>query len=141
MDTEHATPPNDLFEAMIKEVAEVECMREAARVAVAGRTAARKSLRVGIRETDVAGEAEYAMRRAGAEGWVSATYVVSGSRSTIAHGPPSLKVIEDGDVVQVHVAPIAGGYTVDLCRTLFVGKVAAEAVKALEATLKRRTQA
>ena len=118
---------------MIKEVAEVECMREAARVAAAGMTAARKALRVGVREIDVAGEAEYAMRRAGAEGWASATYVASGSRSAIAHGPPSLKVIEDGDVVQVHVAPVASGYTVDLCRTLFVGKVTAEAAKALEA--------
>jgi Xaa-Pro dipeptidase len=108
-------------------------MREAARVAAAGMTAASKALRIGIREIDVAGEAEYAMRQAGAEGWASATYVASGSRSAIAHGPPSLKVIEDGDVVQVHVAPIARGYTVDLCRTLFVGKVGAEAVEAVEA--------
>jgi Xaa-Pro aminopeptidase len=117
---------------MIKEPAEINCMREAARVADAGMAAARKALRIGTREIDIAGEAEYAMRQAGAEGWASVTYVASGSRSAIAHGPASLKVIEDGDVVQVHVAPIASGYTVDLCRTLFVGNMASEATKALE---------
>lgn len=120
---------------MMKEPAEIECMREAARVADAGMAAARKALRIGTREIDVAGEAEYAMRQAGAGGWASATYVASGSRSAIAHGPASLKVIEDSDVVQVHVAPIANGYTVDLCRTLFVGNVASEAAKALETYL------
>ena len=120
---------------MIKEPAEIDCMREAARVADAGMAAARKALRIGTREIDVAGEAEYAMRQAGAEGWASATYVASGPRSAIAHGPASLKVIEHGDVVQVHVAPIASGYTVDLCRTLFVGNVASEAAKALETYL------
>jgi Xaa-Pro dipeptidase len=115
---------------MIKEPAEIDCMREAARVADAGMAAAKTALRISTREIDVAGEAEYAMRQAGAEGWASATYVASGSRSAIAHGPASLKVIADGDVVQVHVAPIACGYTVDLCRTVFVGNVASEATKA-----------
>src|SRR6185312_6617339 len=82
-------------------------MRDDARVAGVGMAAAKKALRIGTREIDVAGQAEYAMRLAGAEEWASATYVASGSRSAIAHRPPSLKVIEDGDVVQVHVAPIA----------------------------------
>jgi Xaa-Pro aminopeptidase len=121
---------------MLKEPAEIECMHEAGRVADAGMTAARNELRIGVREIDVAGAAEYAMRQAGAEGWASATYVASGSRSAISHGPPTLKVVENGDVVQVHLAPIARGYTVDLCRTLFVGNVAPEAAKALERYLK-----
>jgi Xaa-Pro aminopeptidase len=116
---------------MIKEPAEIDRMREAARVADAGMAAARQALRIGKREIEVAGEAEYAMRQAGAEGWASATYVASGARSAIAHGPASLKRIEAGDVVQVHLAPVAGGYTVDLCRTLFVGNVPFETAKAL----------
>ena len=117
---------------MIKEPAEVECMRAAARVAEAGMARVREVLAAGLREIDVAGEAEYAMRKAGAEGWASATYVASGARSAIAHGPASHKVIEDGDVVQVHVAPVSKGYTVDLCRTLFVGHPPAEAATAFD---------
>ena len=118
---------------MIKDAAEVSCLEEAARIADAGMAAAARAVRAGVRETDVAGEAEHAMRKAGAEGWASVTYVASGWRSAMAHGPPSLKVIEAGDAVQVHVAPIARGYTVDLCRTFLVEPVADEASRALRA--------
>jgi Xaa-Pro aminopeptidase len=115
---------------MLKEPAEVECLRDAARVAEAGMAAAVRAIRPGVRETDVAGEAEHAMRRAGAEGWASATYVASGWRSAMAHGPASLKAVEAGDAVQVHLAPIASGYTVDLCRTVLVGHVPEEVTAA-----------
>ena len=118
---------------MLKEDSEIECMREAAGVADIGMAAASKALRAGVREVDIAGEAEYAMRRAGAEGWASTTYVASGFRSAIAHGSPTLKAIADGDTVQVHLAPIARGYTVDLCRTFFVGRTGSEPEKALDA--------
>ena len=118
---------------MLKEPAEVECLKIAGRVADAGMAAAVQAIVPGVRETDVAGEAERAMRRAGAEGWASATYVASGWRSAMAHGPASLKVIEAGDAVQVHLAPIAAGYTVDLCRTVLVGHVADDIARATDA--------
>jgi Xaa-Pro aminopeptidase len=118
---------------MLKEPGEIACLEAAARVADAGMTSATRALRAGIIETDVAGEAEHAMRKAGAEGWASATYVASGWRSAMAHGPASLKRIEAGEVVQVHLAPIASGYTVDLCRTVMVGEGPAEASRAWRA--------
>lgn len=118
---------------MLKEPEEVECLRGAARVADEGMTAAVQAVRAGARETDVAGEAERAMRLAGAEGWASATYVASGWRSAMAHGPASLKRIETGDAVQVHLAPVASGYTVDLCRTILVDAVRPEVREALDA--------
>ena len=120
---------------MLKEPEEVECLQAAARVADEGMAAAVGAIRAGVREVEVAGEAEYAMRKAGAEGWASATYVASGWRSAMAHGPASLKAIESGDVMQVHLAPVARGYTVDLCRTIFVGQVLPEASAAYEAYL------
>jgi len=118
---------------MLKEPAEIECLKAAARVADDGMAAAAGAIRPGVRETDVAGEAEYAMRRAGAEGWGSATYVASGWRSAMAHGPASLKVIATGEAVQVHLAPIVTGYTVDLCRTILVGQAPAEVTAATRA--------
>ncbi len=118
---------------MLKEPEEVECLGVAARVADEGMAAAVQAVRAGARETDVAGEAERAMRRAGAEGWASTTYVASGWRSAMAHGPASLKAIETGDAVQVHLAPIARGYTVDLCRTILVEPVTADVTRALDA--------
>jgi Xaa-Pro aminopeptidase len=118
---------------MLKEPAEVACLQAAARVADRGMAAAAHVLRPGVPETEVAGAAEYAMRQAGAEGWASATYVASGWRSAMAHGPATTKRIEAGEVVQVHLAPIASGYTVDLCRTALVGRVPDEAARAATA--------
>ena len=118
---------------MLKESEEIECLIAAAQVAEAGMTAAVKATSPGVREIDVAGEAEHAMRKAGAEGWASATYVASGWRSAMAHGPASTKAIQAGDVVQVHLAPVASGYTVDLCRTVLVGQAPEEARRALDA--------
>jgi Xaa-Pro aminopeptidase len=129
---------------MLKDQAEIECLEAAARVADLGMAAAVRTIRPDVREIDVAAEAEYAMRRAGAEGWASATYVASGWRSAMAHGPASPKVIEAGDVVQVHVAPIVMGYTVDLCRTVLLGQgpeqtAAAAYVQAQEAGIAAAT--
>ncbi len=120
---------------MIKDSVEVELLREAARVADVGMDAAVRAARAGAVETMVAGEAEYAMRKEGAEGWATPVYVASGWRSSMAHGPASSKVIDVGDVVQVHLAPIVAGYSVDLCRTTFVGEVPGEATEALDVYL------
>jgi Xaa-Pro aminopeptidase len=125
---------------MLKEPGEVECLRAAAAIADVGMAAAAHAARPGVRETLVAGEAEYAMRKAGAEGWASATYVASGWRSAMAHGPASGKPIEAGEAVQVHLAPIARGYTVDLCRTILVGPVLDEMARAMDAYVAAQEQ-
>lgn len=120
---------------MFKDANEVALMTAAARVADIGMLAAAEATRDGTIERLVAAEAEYAMRQAGAEGWAAPVYVASGSRSSMAHGPASSKVIEAGEVVQIHIAPIVDGYSVDLCRTLFVGGVPMQAREALDAFL------
>jgi Xaa-Pro aminopeptidase len=125
---------------MLKEPGEIECLQTAAAVADAGMAAAARAVRPGVRETEVAGEAEHTMRKAGAEGWSSATYVASGWRSAMAHGPASTKPIEAGEAVQVHLAPIARGYTVDLCRTFLVGRVVDDMTKATEAYIEAQEQ-
>jgi Xaa-Pro aminopeptidase len=120
---------------MLKDDDEVALLRNASRVADVGMDAAAQAIRAGISETMVAAEAEYAMRKAGAEGWATPVYVASGWRSAMAHGPASSKVIEDGDVVQVHIAPLVEGYSADLCRTMFVGEVPRAARDALDVYL------
>lgn len=118
---------------MLKDPAEIECLKAAGKVADAGMSAAMRALRPGVREIEIAGEAELVMRKAGAEGWASATYVASGWRSAMAHGPASSKTVAAGDVVQVHLAPIVNGYTADLCRSFLIEPVAEDAAKALRA--------
>jgi Xaa-Pro aminopeptidase len=105
---------------MVKGAEEIERIGAAAEVAKAGMGAALEAVESGVTESQVAAEAEYAMRQAGAEGFWR-TYVSSGPRSTIAHGLPTLRKLETGDLVMIDVHPIADGYSADMCRTVCVG--------------------
>ncbi|MGD2177421.1 MAG: Xaa-Pro peptidase family protein [Anaerolineae bacterium] len=105
---------------MVKEAAEIERIAAAAEVAQIGMRAAVEGVGPCVTESQVAGEAEYAMRQAGAEGFWR-TYVASGPRTNIAHGLPTLRTLKAGDLVMIDVHPIADGYSADLCRTVCVG--------------------
>jgi Xaa-Pro aminopeptidase len=110
---------------MVKEAPEVERIAVAARVADAGMAAAIRAVRPGITESQVAAEAEYAMRQAGAEEFWR-TYVSSGPRTNIAHGLPTTRRIEAGDLVMIDIHPIVAGYSADQCRTVSAGSPTAE---------------
>lgn len=110
---------------MVKDAEEIERIRCAAKVAVIGMEAAIKFTRPGVTESQVAGAAEVAMREAGAEEfWRS--YVASGPRTSIAHGLPTTRVIEENDLVMIDIHPIVDGYSADICRTICAGKPTAE---------------
>jgi len=106
---------------MVKEPQEIERIRAAARVADVGMAAALEAIHPGITESQVAAEAEYAMRQAGAEEFWR-TYVSSGPRTNIAHGIPTRRVLQPGDLVMVDVHPIFDAYSADICRTVCVGQ-------------------
>ncbi len=128
---------------LVKDEGEIERIRDAARVAAAGIRAAIEAVKVGATESQVAAAAEFAMRNAGAdEFW--RTYVSSGPRSNIAHGIPTQRRLQAGDLVMIDVHPIVAGYSADLCRTVCVGRPSAEQqaaydlyVKAQRATVER----
>lgn len=126
---------------LVKDVDEIERIRAAARVAEAGMRAAIKSIKPGITESQVAAEAEYAMRQAGAVDFYR-SYVASGPRTSIAHGIPTLRRLQTGDLVMIDLHPVVNGYSSDMGRTVCVGEPTAEQqtaydlyVKALETTI------
>ncbi len=109
----------------VKEEEEIEQLRAAARVAVTGMTAAVVAVRPGMTESRVAAEAERAMRYAGAEEFWR-TYVSSGPRTNIAHGLPTNREIQAGDLVMIDIHPIVNGYSADICRTIAAGQPTTE---------------
>jgi len=128
---------------MVKDTEEIERIRTAAKVASAGMKAAVEAVKPGLTESQIAAEAEYAMRQAGAEEFYR-SYVSSGPRTAIAHGLPSLRKLEAGDLVMIDIHPVANGYSADLCRTICVGKPTGEQqsaydlyLKAQQATIKK----
>lgn len=110
---------------IIKDKEEIKRIKAAAKVGVKGMKAAVGALKPGMTESQVAAKAEYAMRRAGAEEFWR-TYVSSGPRTNIAHGLPTLRKLQVGDLVIIDIHPIVNGYSADICRTVCVGKPTAE---------------
>ena len=106
---------------LVKEPEELERIRSASRLADRGMAAAIAGAKAGKTESQVAAEAEYALRQAGAEGFWR-TYVSSGPRTSIAHGLPGARRLETGDLVMIDVHPILEGYSADICRTVCVGR-------------------
>jgi Xaa-Pro aminopeptidase len=105
---------------MNKDPEEIECIRSAARVASSAMTTTLQALHAGMTESQVAADAEYAMRQAGAEEFWR-TYVCSGPRTNLAHGLPTNRKIMPGDLVMIDIHPIVDNYSADICRTVCVG--------------------
>jgi Xaa-Pro aminopeptidase len=88
---------------------------------------ATKTIRPGVKETEVAAEMEYAARREGAEGMSFDTIIASGSRSALPHGRASTTLIPSKGFVVCDFGIIRAGYCSDMTRTLHVGTLSPDA--------------
>ena len=94
-----------------------------------------ESIRPGVRETEIAGDLEFAARRAGAEGMSFETIVASGPRSALPHGRASAEPIPQRGFVVVDSGVILRGYCSDMTRTVHVGRIGREQRKWYKAVL------
>lgn len=117
----------------VKEPEELERMHQAAAVAQAGLNAALDSLEPGITETEVAGAAEFAMRKLGGTGTATPVFVNAGERSLWLHGTATRRVVEKGDLVIIDLVPEYEGYLANLTRTAVVGRPTAEQIRLYDA--------
>jgi Xaa-Pro aminopeptidase len=117
---------------MVKDDAELDCIRAAVKLGSTLFDRALKVLRPGVRETEVAAEMEYAARRAGAEQMSFPTIIASGARSALPHGRASEQMIANGGFVVCDFGVILAGYCSDQTRTVWVGKESDEARRAYE---------
>lgn len=116
----------------IKDKEELMLMKRAAGVARKGITAAMNTVKPGVTEIEVAAEAEYAMRRAGAMRFGASTFVDSGPHSLYLHGGTGRRRLKDGDLVVVDVHPIVDMYASDCARTFVCGSPSPEQRKLVE---------
>src|SRR5208337_3614908 len=111
---------------MIKDAEELRAITEAVKLGAAVYQEALKTLRPGARESEVAGELEYAARRAGADGMSFETIVAAGKRSALPHGRASRQPIPRRGFVVMDSGVILRGYCSDMTRTVHVGRVSRE---------------
>lgn len=101
---------------------ELKALERACKISDKAMKTALEFLRVGVREFEVAAEAEYIMRKMGAEEIAFKTIVASGFRSSFPHAGNTNKKIMNGEVVLIDLGAKVLGYNSDLTRTVFVGK-------------------
>jgi|SRR5579872_1753331 len=117
----------DLVEGIreIKSAAELEVMRQAARVASEVIVEAPEYVRPGVSELQVAAEIDYRMRCKGASGPSFDIIVASGPRSALPHAQPTEKRLQKNELVVLDLGAILRHYCSDLTRTVFLGRAPA----------------
>jgi len=112
-------------ERLIKTEEEINCQRNAARMADQGMRAAFAALRPGISEVEVAGIVAQALGQAGSEYAAISPMCASGRRSSMTHAMPQRQTISQGDLVILEHAGVCNRYHAILMRTAVIGKPSA----------------
>lgn len=120
----------------IKEPEEIECMKKAQSITEAAFNDILKLIKIGMTEQELATELNYAMNKYGSGGNAFSVIAVSGKNSSLPHGVPSDKKIEDGDFVTMDFGASYNGYASDMTRTVAVGHVTDEMKKVYDTVLK-----
>jgi Xaa-Pro aminopeptidase len=121
-------PAVGLVEALreIKSPAELQAIRDAAKLGSEVMAEAISLIRPGVSELDLAAEIDYKMRRKGASGPSFETLVASGPRSALIHGTPTEKRLQKKELVVLDLGVILRHYCSDLTRTVFIGRAPSE---------------
>ncbi|WP_439817404.1 M24 family metallopeptidase [Zavarzinia sp. CC-PAN008] len=106
----------------VKSPAEVDCLREAARIADVGMAAARAAMRPGVMELEIYGEMIRAMGAAGGEHPGNVMPVLSGRKTNALHGVATRRTLKPGEMVLVDLCGVFKRYHVNLARSFVVGE-------------------
>jgi Xaa-Pro aminopeptidase len=79
-------------------------------------------IRPGVRESEIAAELEYQMRRHEAEKASFDTLVAAGPRSALVHAQPTAEPVGANQLLLIDMGATRAGYVSDMTRTLFLGK-------------------
>lgn len=112
-----------LEQRSIKSEEEIGFIKEAQRLTDETFSYILGKIKPGVSEKEIALDMEFYMRRAGSEGVSFDFIVVSGKNSSLPHGVPTDKLIENGDFVTMDFGAVCGGYRSDMTRTVAVGSV------------------
>lgn len=116
----------------VKDEQELELMRKAGELTAIGMKAAQETIRLGVKEIEVAAEIEYAMRKKCSWGTAFESSVASGVRSAFPHGGCTEREIRNGDLVVVDIGAVYQHYCSDMTRTFVAGKPSAKQQKIYE---------
>lgn len=126
---------------MVKSADEIASIKKAQAIAEQAFDHILKFIKPGVTEREIALELDYFMLRNGAEALSFETIAVSGINSSMPHGVPSDKKIENGDFLTLDYGAVCDGYHSDMTRTIAVGSVSEEQKKVYDTVLKAQLAA
>lgn len=106
---------------VVKSPSEVDCMRRAARLTVAGVEAAVAAIRPGVSDNAVVAAASQAMIEAGSEFLSSGPHVRSGYRTGIMHASHRRNFLMPGDPITMELSGVYHRYHAPLFATAVIG--------------------
>lgn len=106
----------------VKSPEEIECLRISCDIASRAFEKIIKDIRVGITEKELAARLSHYMVMEGADTQPYGNILISGARTSLLHGIPSVKAIEYGDLVLMDYGCQYHGYLSDMTRTVVAGR-------------------
>ena len=131
------TPYNDKISGFrgVKEPYELEKMRKAQAITDAAFAEVLGRVKVGMTEKELCAELIYCLLKNGGEGLSFDPIVVSGPNTSLPHGVPGDRKIQEGDFITMDFGVVYGGYCSDMTRTIAVGYVTDEMEKVYKTVL------
>ena len=126
---------------MVKDAWEIERIREAGKLTADVFAKMLPMVRPGARESDLATELEYFMKRAGADGPAFETIVAGGARSAWPHARASSRCLEGGELVIFDLGAILSAYAADMTRTVYLGRPSPRARRLYESVAEAQQEA
>jgi Xaa-Pro aminopeptidase len=102
---------------LVKDAAELDAMRRAARISAAAHARAMRACRIGMREYELEAELLHEFRRQGAQSPAYTSIVAAGPNACVLHYAAGPAEAKDGDLVLIDAACEIDGYAADVTRT------------------------
>lgn len=116
----------------IKNEEEIENIKKACEIADKALEELIPHIKVGVTERDLAAKLEYFMKMNGAHNLGFETILISGAKSSLLHGKPSDKKVENGDLLLIDFGAMYNGYRSDMTRTFIVGEASEKQIELYE---------
>jgi Xaa-Pro aminopeptidase len=117
---------------MCKSPAELDCLREAARISELGFKAVLRTIKPGMTEVQIAGIATHEMLKHGAEATGYPVWCCSGPNSNQAISRPTHRKVKTGEIIHLSVGAKVEGYSASIGRPMILGKCPAKTRHFLE---------
>jgi Xaa-Pro aminopeptidase len=126
---------------MTKSPAEIALIRRSVETNSRAFEQALKHIRAGMRESELAAEIDYRMRRLGAERPAFETIVAFGERTALPHASPGPRILERGQLILIDMGASQDGYASDMTRVLHFGRPQAQVKSLYRAVLEAQLAA